>query len=123
MANSPKPPEHFLVSHLVILPVLPPSVVRVATISQDMPEVPDSKISPPVIPIEISLVTFTPLSFHTAADAAEVDIVPNIVTAMARPASSRRLSIFISPVSFRSEPFPVAALPRDTAVFKQQFSL
>src|ERR1700709_2936507 len=84
--SSPKPPEHFLVSNLVILPVLPPSVVSVACSSHDIPETPDSNTSPPVSPSSLNLVTFTPDSFQPAAEAEEAETAANIVTATAMPA-------------------------------------
>src|SRR6187551_1045111 len=99
-AKVPNLDGHFLISNLVIFPVLPPSVVRVACISQFIP-LPGlvSNISPPVIVSSMSLLTFVPWSFHTAARARAG--TASITTAAIEPASNNRLLIFISlPIPF-----------------------
>src|ERR1044072_6844905 len=91
----PKRSGHFLISNLVILPVLPPSVVRVAATSQFMP-LPTvvSNISPPVILSSTNLLTFVPLSFQTA-DRASAGTA-STTSAAITPATNSRLLPFIS---------------------------
>src|ERR1044072_7424090 len=104
-ANSPKPVGHFLISNFVTLPVLPPSVVRTARTSQDMPPLifsssPTfsvvSKSSPPTAANSTNFDTFVPLSFQTAARASAGTARATRATIAA--AINKRLLPFISPI-------------------------